>query len=90
VLENTQSELLPLEEGMHAVNSPLSEREYVAVTGGKLSTLRDKVCAAKVAQAVCAYAHKDLAPHWRALTAIHVAKQWLWKELVDTVMVIVP
>ena len=43
VLENTQSELHPLEEGMHALQSGLDVKAYAAQIGKPRQTLDDRV-----------------------------------------------
>jgi hypothetical protein len=82
LLCNTQSELHPLEEGMHALHSPLSGSAYARMAGVPQGTLKTKIAAARVAASVSSYELTQLQDVWRALDAIHPAPAWLWPALV--------
>src|SRR6266536_539729 len=83
VLDNAQSELLPLEEGMYALQSGLTGSEYGRRTGKAQQTVVDRMCTARVAcHVVNAYALTGLSGHWRALRAIYPAPAWPWAALV--------
>lgn len=82
VLCNTQSELHPLEEGIHALNSGLSVRAYADQTGKGKDNVNLKMIAARVSTCV------DISPDsirdsWRNLAEIHAAPKWLWSALVE-------
>lgn len=81
VMDNAQSELLPLEEGMHALKSPMNGSEYAREIGKPQTTLADKIKAARVAEHINAYALTDMQHCWRNLGEIHAAPRWLWEEL---------
>jgi protein gp37 len=82
LLTNTQRELHPLEEGMHALHSPLSGSAYARLAGVPQGTLKTKIAAARVAASVSSYELTQLQDVWRALDAIHPAPAWLWSALV--------
>jgi protein gp37/ParB-like chromosome segregation protein Spo0J len=86
VLTNVQTELLPLEIGLHAIRSGLSMTEYAKQTGIALPTLQTRWQAAKVAQTIIDINKADLAPSWQALSAIHAAPGWLWPSLVTKML----
>jgi hypothetical protein len=78
---NTQGELHPLEEGLHALGSGLSVREYAAATNaspGYVTNLR---------QAAEVFAHAntkdDLSERARHLAEVHSAPRWIWSALVS-------
>ena len=48
---NAQSELSPLERGLHALRSGMDVKAYAASVGRKQQTVSNEVCAAKVAEA---------------------------------------
>lgn len=52
MLENVHGELTPLEEGMHALKSGLTQERYAAATGKARTTLAKQIMAARVAQRV--------------------------------------
>jgi hypothetical protein len=81
-LNNAQGELHPLEEGMHAIGSGLSQRDYAAKAGKGRGMIEPRWQAATVA-AVCHDIMADLRDHWSALSAIHPAPRWLWRSLVS-------
>lgn len=80
VLSNAQSELHPLEIGLHALRSGKKIRDYAKETGIAERTLHDRVSAAKVADVV--HMHNELIDSWRNLAEIRHAPEWLWKALV--------
>jgi hypothetical protein len=86
VLENTQSELLPLEEGMHALGSELSQRAYAQRAGMRQTTLVARRQAAAVASACSDIGTQTMAPYWQALNTIHSAPEWLWGALVERLL----
>lgn len=85
-LDNAQSELSPLEEGLHALGSGLSVREYVARVGKPSSSIQDRMSAASVAVACPDIRTVDLAGYWSALAQIHAAPRWLWQPLVAALL----
>lgn len=82
VLENTQSELHPLEEGKHAAASGMDLKAYAEKVGKARTTLSDKVKAFRVLS-VTHVRHADIRDRWRCLAEIHAAPSWLWRALVD-------
>jgi ParB-like chromosome segregation protein Spo0J len=80
VLENTQSELHPLEEGLHALKSGMSGSEYARRIGKPQPTVAFRIQAARVAAAI-SYEIAALRPFWRGLAEIHAAPEWLWPAL---------
>lgn len=81
VLNNAQGELSPLEVGLHAIGSGMTQQAYADATGMVRRTLTDRVCAAKVAS-LGGYPPKDFADRWQQLSVIHAAPPWLWPSLV--------
>lgn len=81
-LNNAQGELSPLEVGMHALGSGLSQREYAERAGLAKTTLQDRWQAAGVATMCTHMRAADLADRWRHLAELHVAPSWLWPALV--------
>lgn len=77
VLCNTQSELHPLEEGIHALNSGMNGSEYARQIGKPQTTIADKIKAARV-YSVNARALDCIRDSWRNLAEIHAAPKWLW------------
>ena len=71
-LNNAQGELHPLEEGMHAIGSGLSQRQYAAKVGKKATTIVTRMQAAAVA-VICSDIGADLRPHWTSLSELHPA-----------------
>jgi hypothetical protein len=82
VLANSQSELLPLERGMHALDTGLSVRTYATAMSMKPGTVQDLMEAAKVAQACRDVPTADLARFTSHLAELHLASSWLWPALV--------
>src|SRR5262249_254679 len=85
-LTNAQSELHPLEEGLHALHSGLSVSAYARRIGVRTTTLQTKIAAAEVFAAVDSYESTQFHDVWRALDAIHPAPQWLWAALVKELL----
>ena len=83
VTANAQSELHPLEVGMHALKSGLDVKAYAEKTGFARSTLKDRVQAARVVSAVADIRHDP--DKWQCLAVIHAAPSWLWPALVGAV-----
>lgn len=81
VLCNTQSELHPLEEGIHALGSGMKQADYVRAIGKPQTTVSDKWKAARVFNA-CALKISSVKDAWRNLAEIHAAPEWLWSALV--------
>jgi hypothetical protein len=81
LLTNTQSELTPLEEGLHALHSGLSQRAYAKQAGKASGTVQKQMEAARVAAHCIDIDAAALQPYWLALHAIHAAPQWLWLAL---------
>lgn len=81
VLNNAQGELSPLEVGLHALGSGMTQQAYADATGMARRTLADRVCAAKVAS-LGGYPPKDFADRWQQLCVIHAAPGWLRPALV--------
>lgn len=86
VLTNTQRELLPLEIGLHAINSGLSMTEYAKQTGITLKNLEHRWRAAQVARTILYVEKTALAPVWYQLDVIHTAPAWLWHALVTQLL----
>jgi ParB-like chromosome segregation protein Spo0J len=81
VLANSQSELLPLERGMHALKSGLDVKAYAASVERPRQTVSVEVCAARVASAVPHMWH-EVVERARQLAELHAAASWLWPTLV--------
>lgn len=81
VLANTQGELHPLEEGLHALGSGLDVKAYAAAIGKARTTLQDRVKAARVFQAVTDIRHDAIKDRWPHLAELHAAPAWLWPAL---------
>jgi len=81
VLDNAQSALHPLEEGLHALGAPMTQTEYGKRIGKAQRSVGDRVTSARVAK-FSGYPLKDLIPHWSAIAQFHVADKWLWAALV--------
>src|SRR5262245_11300894 len=84
-LTNTQSELHPLEEGLHVLRSGLSQREYARRIGVPRGTLKTKITAAELFAAVGSSEPTQFHNVWRALDAMHPAPPWLWPALVTQI-----
>jgi ParB-like chromosome segregation protein Spo0J len=85
VTSNTQSELSPLEHGLHALRALRSGMEitvYAASIRRAHKTVYDEVYAAKVAETVPHVRNELPKIHYKKLVAIHVAPPWLWPALV--------
>lgn len=85
-LENIQSPLTPLEEGLHALKSQMSQRDYAAKVGKGMGAIQPRVQAAAVMTACNHVNTADLSPYWRSLSEIHAAPKWLWKAMVDALV----
>jgi ParB-like chromosome segregation protein Spo0J len=87
VLANSQSELSPLERGIHALKATRkgqkgeSVNAYAKAVERPQRTVAQEVAAAKVAQA-SAHALTPLIPFARHLAELHVAPSWLWPALI--------
>lgn len=87
VLCNTQSELHPLEEGKHAVESGLKLELYADWFSSKsVSSIKKSVLSYRVYDAALSNKkfHEEPAPlrdSWRNLAEIHTAPKWLWSAL---------
>lgn len=80
-LFNAQSELSPIERGMHALHSGMDVKAYAASVGRVRTTVQDEVKAARVAEAVTDIRH-DEKPRFAQLVEIHAAPRWIWPSLV--------
>lgn len=81
MLANTQGKLHPLEEGLHALGSGLSQRDYAEKVGKGASTVQYRWQAAKVGSSCTHMSAADLRDRWRCLAEIHAAPSWLWPAL---------
>lgn len=81
VRSNSQSELTPLERGMHALHSGMDVRGYAESVGRAKSSVSNEMLAARVAVS-CPHVGTELSTYFRHLTEIHVAPAWLWPALV--------
>ena len=84
-LFNAQSELSPIERGMHALHSGKDVKAYAASVGRARTTVHDEVYAAEVIEAV-PHMRNDLTGYFRHLTEIHAAPRWLWPALVSALV----
>jgi ParB family chromosome partitioning protein len=75
--ENIQDGLHPIEEGRHALDSHMSQRDYAAQLGVSRSTLKPKIEAARVYASI-KVPLSEVGRRWRALAVLHSAKPWLW------------
>lgn len=79
VLCNTQSELHPLEEGLHSLRSGKSQSQYARETGKTRENIKLRENSAKV------YESGRCLPEWRKwwsnLAEIHAAPEWLWPAM---------
>ena len=80
VLANTQGELHPLEEGLHALGSGLSQRAYAEQVGKSANAVQRRSQAAAVARA-CTDISAELRDRWNQLAELHAAPSWLWPAL---------
>ncbi|MDW9386980.1 hypothetical protein GOA99_20340 [Sinorhizobium meliloti] len=78
--------ITPLEEGLHAVGSGLSVREYAAKVGKAANAIQRRMEAAAVINARTDISTPSLAPYWSVLSEFHVVKPWLWPELVAALL----
>jgi hypothetical protein len=78
---NTQGELHPLEEGLHALGSGMTQRDYAEQTGKAPSDVARKQQAAKVLRACSHVGASEVRDRWRCLAEIHAAPSWLWTAL---------
>jgi hypothetical protein len=83
VTSNAQSELTPLERGIHAHRSGKDVKTYAAQAGRARTNVSNEVLAARVALSVTNVGHEQLADRWTALREIHSAPEWLWPALVE-------
>jgi hypothetical protein len=77
-LNNAQGELSPLEVGLHALHSGLSQTEYGKQMGLSQDSISLRMRAAKVADTT-RVVNGDL---WRHLAEIKSAPEWLWRTSV--------
>ncbi|CAK0748381.1 ParB family transcriptional regulator, chromosome partitioning protein [Gammaproteobacteria bacterium] len=82
VLNNTQSELHPLEEGKHAAASVMDLKAYAEWTGKVYTTLHTKVMAFRVFD-VTNIRNAEARENWLSLSVIHAAPDWLWPALAE-------
>jgi hypothetical protein len=80
---NKQGELHPLEEGLHALGSGKSVRDYASRTGKSDKATQVRMQAVRFAAACSDIATADLRDSWSALSELHSAPRWLWRELVS-------
>jgi hypothetical protein len=81
VLANSQSELLPLERGMHALRSGKGVREYAReIERDHALVVRERKAAEVVTQVTTD--RKPLADKAKQLAELHAAASWLWPTLV--------
>ena len=76
VLCNTQSELHPLEEGIHALNSGLNGSEYARKIGKPQPSIAFKIQAARVLDSISREIDERIHKDWRNLAEIHAAPKW--------------
>lgn len=83
VTSNAQSELTPLERGMHALRSGMDVKAYAESVGRakQRRNVHNEVMAARVAKFVEDVFH-DLSKYFSQLVEIHAAPGWLWSALV--------
>lgn len=82
VLCNTQSELHPLEEGIHAIGSGMKQADYVREIGKAQQTVSHRWRAAEVFTP-CGVKFESVKDSWRNLAEIHSAPRWAWSALVE-------
>jgi ParB-like chromosome segregation protein Spo0J len=84
VTSNSQSELTPLERGLHALNSGKAVEAYAKGAGREkqIQSVRREVWAAKVASS-SNHVVGSLSEQTRHLAEIHAAPEWLWPALVE-------
>jgi hypothetical protein len=94
VTSNSQSELTPLERGLHALGATVKGdpekgvRAYAGRVGRTQQIVAREVAAARVWKAYnlgCKQAPIDLSA--KALAEIHAAPEWLWPALVERLVV---
>lgn len=81
VLCNTQSELHPLEEGIHAIGSGKKQADYVREVKKPQPSVARRWLAAEVF-IPCGITFDQVKDSWRNLAEIHAAPEWLWAALV--------
>jgi hypothetical protein len=81
---NAQSELSPLERGMHALGSQLGVREYARESGLAPSAITYQRQAAELFTRV--NSSRDLLEKAKHLSEIHTAPRWLWQALVAAML----
>lgn len=92
VTSNAQSELTPLERGLHALGATekgkhgKSVRAYADAVGRPERTVSLEVAAARVASSHTRANLADLVEHTRHLAEIHAAPRWLWSALVSSLV----
>jgi protein gp37/ParB-like chromosome segregation protein Spo0J len=87
VTSNAQSELTPIERGMHALRAKaqgIDVKAYAAKVGRKHQAVLEEVWAASVADS--ADKHVLVGDHFRTLAVIHAAPSWLWPALVEAMV----
>jgi hypothetical protein len=80
-LNNAQGEISDLERGIHALNSPLSVRDYARAVSISATAIAYQRHAAEVFTRVNTDA--DLSKMARHLAELHQAPRWLWRSLVS-------
>lgn len=85
-LNNAQGELHPLEEGMHALGSGMSQRDYAAKVGKPKTNIANRIYAAEVAAKWSGTGPDKLRDCWSSLSEVHAASAWLWQALVDRLL----
>jgi hypothetical protein len=83
VLANSQSELLPLERGMHALKSGQGVRAYAAAAGcSHVEIIRNRASAEVFSAVPSGTGDAALYDKHRHLAELHAAASWLWPALV--------
>ena len=85
MVNNAQSQLLPIEIGRHARGSQLSQEDYGKAVGLSQQSISIRVQAARVADTTDTTRVVD-ADRWRHLAEIHAAPEWMWPTLVGTLL----
>ena len=80
---NAQGELHPLEEGMHALGSGLSQRDYAAKVGKGMGAMQPRVQAAAVFAECNDIITANARDLWSSIAALHSSPRWLWPALVS-------
>ena len=76
---NAQGELHPLEVGLHALRSGLTQEAYGKAIGLSQDSISIRVKAGRVASTT----RVVIPDRWRHLAEIHAAPAWLWPALVE-------